>query len=109
MPLEQIRLQGGQVVDVTRRGAAGGQPVLYFHSPATSGEELQGAAESVAISRGLEILVLVRPSIAAPKGHRGFMAAVASTATQVVDVLELESVDILGWSGGAPYALVLCP
>ncbi len=105
MPLEQLRLADGQVVDVARRGAPGARPVLYFHSPATSGEELEGAAERAAADLGIEILVIVRRSIAAPWGHRGFMAAVASMATQIVEALELESVDILGWSGGAPYAL----
>ena len=105
MPQEQVRLVGGQVVDVARRGALGGRPVLYFHSPATSGEELDGPAERAAAEMGIEILVIIRRSIAAPLGHRGFMAAVASVAIQIVEALELHSVDVLGWSGGAPYAL----
>jgi len=103
--VEQIRLVDGREVDVARWGAFGARPVLYFHSPATSGEELEGAAESAAAALDIEMLVIVRRSVAGPDDPRDFMAAVASNAAQIVEALGLESVDILGWSGGAPYAL----
>ena len=93
------------MVDVVRRGRPSGRPVLYFHSPASSGEELDGAGEEAARALGIELLTIVRRSVAAHDAGRSFMATVASDAHLTAQALALESVAVLGWSGGAPYAL----
>jgi pimeloyl-ACP methyl ester carboxylesterase len=100
-----VQLPEGRVVNVARRGRPRGRPVLYFHSPASSGEELEGAGEEAARALGIELFTIVRRSVAAHDAGHGFMATVASDARLTVQALALESVAVLGWSGGAPYAL----
>lgn len=80
-----------------------GRPVLYFHSPATSGEEF-GDAASVAARLHIRLITLRRPSIVCDKPS-GFVDAVAKEVAAVVDALGLDRPAVLGWSGGAPYAL----
>jgi pimeloyl-ACP methyl ester carboxylesterase len=82
--------------------------VLYFHSPATGGEELEGDAEEAADELGIQLLAVVRPSVAEDRAQGSFIATVASDAALVVDALDLGLVVVLGWSGGAPYALAAC-
>lgn len=105
MTVTSVRLAEGRDAEVVRLGRPGGRPVLYFHSPASAGEELEGAAEVAADELGIELLAIVRRSLAAHDVGGRFMAAVASDADRLVDVLSLGPVAVLGWSGGAPYAL----
>lgn len=105
MGVTSIQLAEGREADVVRLGSPNGQPVLYFHSPATSGEELEGAAEEAARELGIEILTIVRRSLAFHDAGSSYMATVASDADLCVKALGLEWVAVLGWSGGAAYAL----
>lgn len=106
MNVERVQLAKGRAVDVVRLGSAGGRPVLYFHSPAGSGEELAGAADEVAGDLGIELLSIVRPSTTDDDhANGGFLATIALHAELLVDALGLASVSVLAWSGGAPYAL----
>jgi pimeloyl-ACP methyl ester carboxylesterase len=100
-----VQLAEGREANVVRLGSPGGWPVLYFHSPASSGEELDGAAEDAARELGIELVTIVRRSLAAHDSGSSFMATVASAADLLVTALGLKSVAVLGWSGGAPYAL----
>ncbi len=99
-----IRLGGGREVDVARIGPSMGRPVLYFHSPATAGEEM-GAAAEVANELGIHLVALVRPSVTYEEARGAFIAQVAFDTCLLVDRLDLKSPAVLGWSGGAPYAL----
>jgi pimeloyl-ACP methyl ester carboxylesterase len=100
-----VQLAEGREANVVRLGSPGGRPVLYFHSPASSGEELDGVGEKAARELGIEVLTIVRQSLAFHDASSSFMATVASDAVLLVNALGLESVAMLGWSGGAPYAL----
>jgi pimeloyl-ACP methyl ester carboxylesterase len=66
---------------------------------------MNGAGEEAAGDLGIELLTIVRPSLAADNTGSLFMATVASDADLFVKALGLETVAVLGWSGGAPYAL----
>ena len=105
MGVMSVQLAEGRDANVVRLGSPGGRPILYFHSPASSGEELDGAAENAARELGIELVTIVRRSLAAHDSGSCFMATVASDADLLVKALGLESVTVLGWSGGAPYAL----
>jgi pimeloyl-ACP methyl ester carboxylesterase len=100
-----FHLAEGRTADVVRLGSPRGRPVLYFHSPGTSGEELDGAAEKAAGELDIELLVIVRRSLAARDVRGGFMATVASDVDLVAAALNVAPMTVLGWSGGAPYAL----
>jgi hypothetical protein len=71
-----------------------GLPVVYFHSPASSGEELERVGEEVSI----ELLTIVRQSVVFQDASRSFMATVAPDTVLLVKALGLESVAMLGWS-----------
>lgn len=99
----ELSLTRGCKAEVCVVGPADGHPVLYFHSPATGGEELIEAAP-VAEQRGVRLFALRRPSIESDESHE-FVELVANAAADAIECLELEGPAILGWSGGAPYAL----
>jgi len=100
-----VALVDGRAAEVRRLGSPTGRPVLYFHSPAGSGEELDGAAERAAGELDIELLTIVRRSLADYGEAGSFMATVASDTVLVAEALGLSSVSVLGWSGGGPYAL----
>lgn len=100
-----VHLAEGREASVVRLGRPNGRPVLYFHSPASSGEELNDAGGEAAVELGIELLTIVRRSLAADSRDSRFMATVASDADLFVKALGVESVTVLAWSGGAPYAL----
>lgn len=105
MNVERVELARGRAVEVIRLGRAGGHPVLYFHSPASSGEELIGAADGAAVELGIELLSVVRPSVTDDDPAESFVSTVGVHAALLVDALALAPVSVLAWSGGAPYAL----
>jgi pimeloyl-ACP methyl ester carboxylesterase len=84
-------------------GAEDGHPVLYFHSPATAGEELS-AAQSAAEQLNLRLISLRRPSIVSHPGD-DFVNTVAEHTEALVEALGVDPPAVVGWSGGAPYAL----
>lgn len=104
----RVQLANGREADVRRLGSRTGRPVLYFHSPASSGEELDGTAGQAAHELDIELLTIVRGSLADHEAQGSFMATVASNAVLLAEALGLESVVVLGWSGGGPYALAAC-
>lgn len=77
--------------------------MLYFHSPATSGEELDDAAAAAA-ELHLRLLCVQRPAIEGAEASK-FVGRVADHVVEVTDALGLKNLATLGWSGGAPYAL----
>lgn len=103
MDVLQLSLRGGREVEVSVLGPGKGRPVLYFHSPATSGEEL-GDAASAAERLHLRLITLRRPSILCDEPSE-FVDVVAEQVAAVLDALALDRPAVLAWSGGAPYAL----
>ena len=101
----ELSLPGGRSAEVGSVGPEDGEPVLYFHSPSTSGEEL-GAAASAATQLRLRILTVRRPSLQCDEPDR-FVATVAEDAASVAELLALRRPVVMGWSGGAPYALAM--
>lgn len=103
MEILRIRLRGGRAAEVSVIGPEDGASVMYFHSPATSGEEMAGAA-AAATGHHLRVISVRRPSIVC-EAHDEFVETVAIDAGGVVEALGLDRPALLAWSGGAPYAL----
>lgn len=105
MPVDvtQVAVPHRRSVEVCVVGPADGRPVLYFHSPATAGEELRGAV-SAAARQSLRLISLRRPSVQCDE-PRKFVETVAEAAVDVADELGIDRPSVLAWSGGAPYAL----
>jgi len=99
----ELVLDGERSVELATVGEDDARPVLYFHSPATAAEELIDA-EAIAIAAGVRMIALRRPSVGCDK-PADFMKAVADCVDAVLVQLGVGPVPVLGWSGGAPYAL----
>lgn len=98
-----ISVGADRTVELATVGPADGRAVVYFHSPATSGKELAGAAPS-AERHGVRLVTARRPSVSCDEPHR-FVGVVAEVVASVAARIGLEGFTVLGWSGGAPYAL----
>jgi len=98
-----VSFRGGRQVEVGTVGPSDGRPVLYFHSPSTSGEELASAA-SAAAHANVRLITIRRPSVAGDEPSE-FVALVAKDAVTLIDALALTRTVLLAWSGGAPYGL----
>ncbi len=99
----ELSLRNDRTVQVATVGPDDGDAVLYFHSPSTSGEELN-AAVPAATKLGFRILAVRRPSIQGEEADR-FVSDVADDVVSVVERLAVPLSAVFGWSGGAPYAL----
>ena len=103
MDVLQVSLPGRRSAEVGVVGPDDGDAVLYFHSPATSGEELTDAI-SAATRLHLRILSVKRPSLQCDEAEQ-FVAIVAEDVAAIVEALGLHRPAVLGWSGGAAYSL----
>jgi pimeloyl-ACP methyl ester carboxylesterase len=99
----KVSLPLGRSAEIGVIGPDDGDAVLYFHSPSTSGEELEDAA-SAAEQLQLRLLSVRRPSIACDEPEQ-FVQTVADDIASVAKALALNRPAVLGWSGGAPFAL----
>lgn len=61
-------------------------------------------AATAAVQHNIRLLCLKRPTVECSEAHR-FVDAVATDVAAIAEALELRDPAILGWSGGAPYAL----
>lgn len=103
MKVLQVQLRNRRSVEVGIVGADQSRSVFYFHSPATAGEEMRDAA-SAAANLDIQLISIRRPSVACDDPGE-FVEAVAVDTEVVIEELGLDRPAVLGWSGGAPYAL----
>ncbi len=86
-------------------GAADGQPIIYFHGFGSS-RVIRHPDDSIAERLGVRLIAVDRPGIGASSGLPGRqMLDWPSDVAALADALEIERFDVLGWSGGGPYAL----
>ena len=83
MDVADIDLPHDRSAELCGVGPEDGDVVLYFHSPATSGEELGDAIDAAAQLR-LRVLCVRRPSIECAEAER-FVGRVADDVTTIVD------------------------
>lgn len=104
--VKTIRLIDGRRLGYAEYGDLSGRPALYFHGWPTSRLEAAPAHE-LALEMGIRLIAIDRPGFGAsdlqPNRQLGEWA---SDVTQFVDALKLDSVAVVGNSGGAPYAAV---
>ncbi len=86
-------------------GDAGGEPVLYCHGFPASGLEA-GFAHTTAFQRGVRLIAPDRPGFGGSTPVRySRVADWSDEAAALLDWLEIESIPVIGVSGGLPYAL----
>ena len=84
--------------------AGTGDPVLYFHGTGVTGDVMV-AVESPIIDDGFRLIVPNRPGYGrTPLSPHHSAAACASLAAALLDVLGIDSVSVMGSSGGAVFA-----
>jgi len=97
----------GRTVAYAEYGDPGGVPVLFFHG--TPGSRLLGALfDGPARERGVRLLAPDRPGYGQSDPWRGrTLADTGAVVAPVLDDAGVESVSVVGFSGGGPHALAL--
>ncbi len=98
---------GGRRVAVVEHGDPAGRPVFLFHG--TPASRLgHGFAEGPARERGVRVIVPDRAAIGRsdPLPERS-IAGYAGEVTALADVLGIDRFAVIGYSGGAPYAIAV--
>lgn len=104
---ETVQTADGQTVAYATVGPASGTPLLAFHG--TPGSRLFGRLlDEQAREHGVRVIVIDRPGFGRSDPDPEFgPAEVPGLVEPVLDALEYSRVGVLGFSGGAPYALGL--
>ncbi len=102
-----LRLADGRTLAYAEHGDPAGAPVLFFHG--LPGSRLtRHPDESIARGLGVRLFTFDRPGYGrstAQPGRR--ILDWAEDVRQFADAAALEGFALLGWSGGAPYALAV--
>jgi len=102
-----VRTTTGRAVTVYEYGDPDGSPIVALHGTPSCGAGFAWA-DAAARARGLRIVAPDRPGIG--RSDPVAMTAVAEYAAELeglVDALEISRFVVLGYSGGAPYALAV--
>lgn len=102
---QTLRLHDGRLLGYAESGSPSGRPLLYFHGIPGSRRE-QHPQQEITAALGLRLLTLERPGygLSTPQPGRHLLNWPTDVA-ELVDHLGLSDFDLLGFSGGGPYAL----
>ena len=103
-PRRTVELAGGQLVDVLEFGDPVGVPALYLHGTPSSGSEAHWL-HAPALRHGVRVVSLDRPGYLATSPVAVGFDVVARTCTELASILGLDRFAVMGFSGGAGYAL----
>lgn len=102
-----VPLPDGREVAVDDVGDPDGAPVVYLHGTPDS-RLSRHPDDAVTASAGVRLLAVDRPGIGRSASHPGrTLASVADDLAAVLDAIGVGPVAVLGWSGGAPFAVAL--
>jgi pimeloyl-ACP methyl ester carboxylesterase len=106
-PRRTVALSRGSSLDVLEFGDRGGVPALYLHGTPSSGSEAHWI-HAAALRHGVRLISLDRPGyLASPAADSPGFDVVARRCVDLAEVLGLEQFGVLGFSGGAGYALAV--
>ena len=102
---QHIRLSDGRRLTFAEYGDPNGRPVLYCHGWPSSRLEPH-AFESAVSSLGLRLIAPDRPGYGLSDPHpKRTLSDCAADVSNLADQLNIERFELLGISGGGPYAL----
>ncbi len=109
MPKEQtysiVRTDDGRHLAYTEYGDPGGKPVIYCHGLPSSRLEA-GLADRVAGELAIRLIAIDRPGVGGSSfQHNRRLLDWPNDVTALADMLGIQQFDMLGVSGGAPYAV----
>jgi pimeloyl-ACP methyl ester carboxylesterase len=104
---EQVGLSDGRCVGYDQYGAVDGRPIFYFHGVPSSRLDFCMFNDDEVVRRaGARIIAIDRPGCGLSTFKPGRrIADWPNDVTAVADHLGIDRFEVLGWSGGAPYAL----
>lgn len=103
--MRTIQLSDGRTLGFDDVGAPDGLPVIYFHGFGSS-RVIRHPDDSIAERLGVRLIAVDRPGIGSSSGRPGRqMLDWPADVAALADALGIERFDVLGWSGGGPYAL----
>ncbi|MGO8950737.1 MAG: alpha/beta fold hydrolase [Ktedonobacterales bacterium] len=101
-----VSLPSGRTLGIAEQGDPAGVPILFFHG--FVGSRLQCPPSGAMLGAlGIHLIAVDRPGIGLsdPIAHRRLLDW-ANDITGLAEVLQLPQFAILGWSAGAPHAMV---
>jgi len=104
---EEVTTADGRTITYATFGSASGTPLVAFHG--TPGSRLFGRLlDEQAREHDIRVIVVDRPGFGQSDPDPAFGPdEVVDIVDPVLDALACSQVDVLGFSGGAPYALAL--
>jgi pimeloyl-ACP methyl ester carboxylesterase len=100
-----IRLRDGRRLQCLEIGKSDGSPIFHFHGNGSSRLEVLTVQEEVE-HLGVRLICLDRPGIGGSDERPGYrLLDWPDDVVEVADQLDIESFAVLGFSGGAPFAL----
>jgi len=98
-------LADGRVLGYADAGLASGRALVFFHGTPSSRLDAEWLDEPAA-KAGWRVIAVDRPGIGLSSPvHGDVVTDVADDVVQLLDALGVERASVLGYSGGAPYAL----
>jgi pimeloyl-ACP methyl ester carboxylesterase len=104
-PRRTISLSGITTLDVVEFGDPGGAPALYLHGTPSSGSEAHWI-HADAVRHGVRLISPDRPGyLGSPLARASGFDVAARMCVDLASVLHLDQFGVIGFSGGAGYAL----
>ena len=101
---QSLTIRPGQAITYEERGNPGEMPVFFFHG--TPGSHFQLDLLPGALLENVHWIAIDRPGYGESSRCLGLdMADVTATVTACADHLNIDRFQVLGFSGGGPYAL----
>jgi pimeloyl-ACP methyl ester carboxylesterase len=105
MARRQLRLEDGRRIDYLELGDPSGHPALYLHGTPSSASEARWL-DRAAQAQGVRLVSLDRPGYLHSDPHPNHsLLGVAEDIGEVARALSFERFAVVGFSGGAGYAL----
>lgn len=105
MTRQQVRLAGGRRLDYLELGDPAGAPAVYLHGTPSSGSEARWLHEP-AVAHGVRLVSPDRPGyLQSALRPDASVLGVAEDVAALADALQLGRFAVVGFSGGAGYAL----
>lgn len=101
-----FRLQDGRQLGYAEYGPINGRPLLWFHGTPGARRQIPPKARDLAHERNIRIIALERPGVGDSTPHA--YESISGWAFDVEEFCvanEIETFDVVGLSGGGPYAL----
>lgn len=101
-----MAVRAGRRLSFAEYGTRSGQPVIWMHGTPGGRRQIPFAAREYAVRNGLRIIGIDRPGIGSSTPHvYDSVLDWTGDLEVLLDTLEVDTLHVIGLSGGGPYAL----